>query len=932
MAFLRFAKAAIQQPSINVGKGGWSKVRQAAQATAKVSENLIDRASEIFGKPFVPSDYLLTHATIVASVDTFQPPNAKLGSVMEGGFRVNRKYGNYRVKLGTDKYINNNLDCWDRDVLKKSYQTFIGGHNFVEHVQVEDLSKGRIIDAVARDIGDSLYVDILIATDRKHTDLVTAIESGKMSTLSMGCFLPGTLVTLSDGTRIPIEDVAPGDMVLTHKGRAREVLNKQNRGGQWDMRTVHAVGLTSPITSTGNHPYYVLRPAEVCACGCGGDLPAYAPSVKKPTTRSLARKFKVGHDKRILNPNNTYSMDEFKRRRAQMDEIKKPELVEVRADELRVGDFIAFPRVKDGEHTVATTEGKARLLGYFLAEGSFLKTAGKHTSVQFNFGLSEKDTFAAEVQDLLKQEFDLVNDPWTFDREDRNTCTVTVTDPVAVAWFLTQGGEYSHGKGLSAEAMNWSTENHKHLIGTWLNGDGHRAKAHGGFLVGTTVSLDLASQMHALMAKCGWFARFEARIGAKSVTVAEAVNGGVAVRDEATGRLPAYLLTIGNTQSVELQGYCAKAPTSSRYGVQNNRTFEDWVVSPITKIEESTYDGWVHDMEVDEDHTYIAEGASVSNCTVDGTQCTKCGHWAADETEQCMCIKYEKGNTFFDDQGRQHRVAELCGHKSLDPTAGVTFIEGSWVGTPAFTGAVLQNIIALHQGDALGKAASEMLQTPPEEWTKGQRRKAAALAFGGDHFMAGWGDEEDEEEGDEAPAEDDSKGPFDDMESELTEHMRDRVKKKLKKDMDEKDLDEALGPEDSSTSPNDNVVKQSEWMDELLPPTAEKAVYGATIAFLCRSASNDADLLDKVALLNTEYGVNIPVPMYRAALRLGSIRGYESVNQFVRACQAALGRRPTTAEANVLLRLGKLISRRGQAPRKITYPNLVAATGKETMR
>lgn len=528
-----------------------------------------------------------------------------------------------------------NCDAWDRPVLLKAYRTFIGGHNFVEHVQVEELSKGRIIDAVARDIGDSIYVDILIATDRKHKDLVKSIESGKMGTLSMGCFLPGTQVSLGDGRRIAIEDVQPGDMVLTHKGRAREVVNKQVRGGKWDMRTVHAVGLASPVTSTANHPYYVLRPVEVCACGCGDALPTYASSVQKQTTRSMTRRFKVGHDKRILNPNNTYSMDEFKRRKAQMGAIQSPELVKVRADELRVGDFVAFPRVKDGEHTVATTNGKAQLLGYFLSEGSFLKHKGKHCEVQFNFSMDEKDTFVAEVTQLLRQEFPKAS-PWVQERPDRTTCTVHVTGVDLVAWFLQHGGEYSHGKCLSAEAMNWSEENHKHLIGTWLNGDGHRAKAHGGFLVGTTVSLDLASQMHTLMAKCGWFARFEARIGAKSVTVAEAINGGVAVRDEATGKLPAYLLTIGNTQSVELHGYCAKAPTMAKYGTQNNRIFDDWVASPITAIEESTYEGDVHNMEVAEDHTYIAEGASVGNCTVDGTICTKCGNWAADETEMCF--------------------------------------------------------------------------------------------------------------------------------------------------------------------------------------------------------------------------------------------------------------------------------------------------------
>lgn len=823
-----------------------------------------------------------------------------------------------------------NCDAWDRAVLLKSYPTFIGGHNFVEHVQVEELSKGRIIDAVARDIGDSVYVDILIATDRKHADLVHAIESGKMSTLSMGCFLAGTLVTMADGRRIPIEEVVTGDMVITHKGRAREVVNTQARIGEWGIRRIKAVGVPNTIEATDNHPFFVFRAPDTCACGCGEVLPEYKGG-RTNASRKLKRRFKAGHDKRILNPNGVYSMQEYKRRKDQLDALKAGEGQWVRADELREGDFLCFPRVQVEAGTDVST-GKARLLGYFLAEGSFLKYKGQRTAVQFNFALDEKDTFVAEVDTLLQAEFDLTNKPWLFDREDRNTCTLTVQDADVVQWFATHGGEYSHQKRLSAEAMSWGVEAHKHLIGTWINGDGYLHAIHGHTGV-TTTSYDLACQMHLLMARCGWFARMEAKVGARCVEVREILNGGFA-RCETTGKLPHFNLIIGKTQAVDMGAFTVKAPTEARYGSQGPRVRDDVVVFPITSIEESSYVGWVYNMQVDEDNSYVVEGVASHNCTVTGTICTKCGHWAADETESCTHIKYEKGNTFFDEQGRQHRVAELCGHSSIDPDGGVQFIEASWVGTPAFTGAVLRNIISVHQGDELGKAASAMLQTPPEEWTKGQRRKAAALAFGGEHFLAGWDDEGgdfgDEGGGEEAPKEPEkSKGPFEDLEDELTNHLKDRVRKRLKKDMDEKDLADALGPEDSSTSPNDNVVKQSRLMMDDLVSQDRKAVYGATMAFLCRTAAHDVDLIDKVALLNKEYGVAIPVPIYRAAVRLGSLSGYQSVDDYFRACQAALGRKPTTAEAKTLIRLGKLISRRGQARGGSRNPNLAVATGKE---
>ena len=67
-------------------------------------------------------------------------------------------------------------------------------HN-CEHIQIPSLSKGKILDAIARPVvhhsekyGDAhIYViDVLVATNRKHEALIERIESGKLNTLSMG--------------------------------------------------------------------------------------------------------------------------------------------------------------------------------------------------------------------------------------------------------------------------------------------------------------------------------------------------------------------------------------------------------------------------------------------------------------------------------------------------------------------------------------------------------------------------------------------------------------------------------------------------------------------------------------------------------------------------------------------------------------------------
>lgn len=203
MAFSKYAFANVVHP--NWGTQNWQRFREEHRSefvglqsrTASASSNLVAQASEILQDQFSPEKYLLTHATIVASVDTSDVPGIRLGAVSEMGRNINRKWANYRVKPGTDIYINNNHDCWDRPVLLNSYRTFVGAHNFVEHVQIEEQSKGRVIDAVAREIptGDSIYVDILLATSRVHDSLVRDIEADRMGTLSMGCSVTETQCT-----------------------------------------------------------------------------------------------------------------------------------------------------------------------------------------------------------------------------------------------------------------------------------------------------------------------------------------------------------------------------------------------------------------------------------------------------------------------------------------------------------------------------------------------------------------------------------------------------------------------------------------------------------------------------------------------------------------------------------------------------------------
>lgn len=191
MGFSKYAKASIVEPGIN--RAGWDEIRQAAVgATTTVFSDR--KAAQLVLQTYDPAKYLLSHCTIIASVDT-ESPGMPAGAQMFDGVQINRKYPDFYITTGTSKYVNNNNDCWERKLLLASFKTFIGAENYVEHIQIPELSKGKIIDAAARDIGDSIYVDILVATDRKHKELISAITNRTLTTLSMGCHVGFTICT-----------------------------------------------------------------------------------------------------------------------------------------------------------------------------------------------------------------------------------------------------------------------------------------------------------------------------------------------------------------------------------------------------------------------------------------------------------------------------------------------------------------------------------------------------------------------------------------------------------------------------------------------------------------------------------------------------------------------------------------------------------------
>lgn len=192
MARRHYAKAMLSRS--NVPFEEWMDVIR-DQHEGAVPKNQIHRISKSIHKRCDPNQYLLSHTTIVASVDTHSPKNVKIGNQLNRGVQIEVKWPDYRINKECKKYTNNNMDSWSRPLLLSTYRTFIGAPNYLEHIQIPELSKGFVVDAIARDLGETCYIDLLVATDRKHDMLIHDILSGEIDSFSMGCVSLFTLCT-----------------------------------------------------------------------------------------------------------------------------------------------------------------------------------------------------------------------------------------------------------------------------------------------------------------------------------------------------------------------------------------------------------------------------------------------------------------------------------------------------------------------------------------------------------------------------------------------------------------------------------------------------------------------------------------------------------------------------------------------------------------
>jgi hypothetical protein len=453
------------------------------------------------------------------------------------------------------------------------------------------------------------------------------------------CLVPGTKVVMGDGTWKNIEDIKIGDGVFTHTGKIKRVESTMHHTENEIVR-VHMSGQSEIVECTVDHEFLVWASREYCECGCGQRL--------TPKARKRGKHF-VGSGPHIKDSEWVKLEETFEWRRA---------------DQLQAGDYLCVPVTgacatikkpvyKKGSFEVEITPGIVRLLGYFLAEGSYRKNKGGLAGLQFTFNFEERSTWASDVCQLCEKELGIV--PIVHAYEKHNSCTVFFSNRFVAEMFYYYCGEYSHDKEMPAEVMEWSLDLQGQLLIGYLRGDGS-CKYNLSF---GSASRKLAEQISSILRNLGIdhviYPSCLSAFGKHPTTTVNITKTTSGVREFFCRVFPqrgfdreikSHAYIVKSIQGFGAKGLTQKEtclalvacgiapPRGERWDPVQIKRIEqrgecivgsrdasvrfrkgDYIVHPIKKVEKVSYNGDVHCLDVEEDHSFLVyKGVVVHNC------------------------------------------------------------------------------------------------------------------------------------------------------------------------------------------------------------------------------------------------------------------------------------------------------------------------------
>ena len=563
-------------------------------------------------------------------------------------------YGENRNGDGFPEFAYKDPAITEKDSLVQHYKTFEQGHNFRHHMnRSPKKAVGKVLKAFWN---PSMHrVELLVdLEDAKAPDLAERIAAGEFPPVSMGtrvkydvCVLPDTLVRTTTGY-LPIKDIDVGTKVRTHTGKIQKVTAHYVRDTTEDLYDIQISGTPNILSTTGQHPFLIIR--KEVARTCKGTSNGVRARHRTKLNESQCSR---------CNQDLDLSMDW------------------IAAEDLTVGDYSVTPVDSCAEKDVIGSD-LATVLGYYMGNGSIIwyehheeryDTTTPRVREPGGFSISMNLQHESNIQRLCAAltKLNTTNNWRRYDYPDKSEASICINDPELAAKVLHYAGHLSKEKRLNEEVFTWSRAEKLALIDGYIDTDGSvSAQKRSLRILSTNPGLLLDIQ----------------RLSLSCEVPGIVYNAGSPISFDKTTRIPCFGILFSsfdlkaqNSQSTKVASLSETVTYSKHLGFY----YKNYWCSPVKSIamsplSDETKCRTVHNLAVENDESYIAEGVAVHNCSI-------CLNRAPTRAQYCDHLKFQMRDVI---DGK--KVA------ALNPSP--RFFDISWVFRPADATAFMMKKVA----------------------------------------------------------------------------------------------------------------------------------------------------------------------------------------------------------------------------------------------
>jgi MoaA/NifB/PqqE/SkfB family radical SAM enzyme/intein/homing endonuclease len=386
------------------------------------------------------------------------------------------------------------------------------------------------------------------------------------------CFVPGTKVTTPEGVK-KIESIKKGDLVISGDGKERKVIRVYKNKYEGKLVSITPFGDNRPILTTPYHKFNSIK-----------------------TDECTAREMKkcLGESCGILKSMKSYRYD-LKRCK---NPSKKYKVVEVKAEDLKENHLLIYPKLKTSKKNILESD-LAWVLGMYIAEGHY-DISGRHHRVSFYLSVKEKD-IAEKLSRVIEKHFGVKNQkPYI-----RGSSMTLAFESKKLVELVKPFGNSASVKTIP---FNFITKSNTKALGSLLKGyfegDGHFLNTEKDkTILATTVSESLASQLRIALSSIGIMSCIYKQRKRESQIEGRKIN----YRNEP------FVIRISPSDNAE-KIFPDKFKKTRKHPECIYET-DSFFAVPLRELKTISYKGYVYNLEVEKDHSYLVNGLVVKNCT-----------------------------------------------------------------------------------------------------------------------------------------------------------------------------------------------------------------------------------------------------------------------------------------------------------------------------